>query len=279
MRAWRLLRTPPWDGARNMAVDEALLRARVAGLVPPTLRLYAWDPPTVSLGYGQAVEVVDLRVCAALGLGLVRRPTGGAALLHEGPDRELTYSVVARAEDFPGADEVLATYRVLGTALQAGLARVGVRAELVPRQRAAPGAAPAFCFARAGAYELAVGGRKLVGSAQRRQAGAFLQHGALLLDAEPARLRAVFPDVPDPAGGLTTLRALLGRPVAAEEVAAAVAAGFREVLGVALDPGPLTPAEVELAEELVRTRYGATPWTLRGALGDTPRAPAASRAG
>ena len=77
-----------------MAVDEALWRGRQAGGAPPTLRFFAWAPPTVSLGYGQPLAGdVDLAACAALGVGLVRRPTGGSAIYHDGPERELTYSV------------------------------------------------------------------------------------------------------------------------------------------------------------------------------------------
>ncbi|MGH7320254.1 MAG: lipoate--protein ligase family protein, partial [Candidatus Rokuibacteriota bacterium] len=165
-----MLVTEPLEGATNMAVDEALLRARIAGDAPPTVRFFGWVPPTLSLGYGQPLDDrIDLAASRRLGIGLVRRPTGGSAILHESPDREVTYSVVARAEDFVGADDVLETYRILGAGLVAGLARLGVRAELVPLIRAARGpASPTFCFARTGAYEIAAQGRKLVGSAQRR---------------------------------------------------------------------------------------------------------------
>ena len=98
MTGWRLLVTEAADGATNMAIDEVLWKARRAGDAPPTLRFYAWEPPTVSLGYGQAVDAeVDQEGCRALGVGLVRRPTGGSAIYHDGPERELTYSVAATA--------------------------------------------------------------------------------------------------------------------------------------------------------------------------------------
>src|SRR5262249_52777533 len=112
--AFPLLVTEPVDGASNMALDEALLLGRLSGASPPTLRLYAWAPPTISLGYGQPLDDrIDLDAAARMGIGLVRRPTGGSAILHEGPDLELTYSVVAAAGDFPGAAGLLATYRWL----------------------------------------------------------------------------------------------------------------------------------------------------------------------
>jgi len=136
---WRLLVTEPLDGATNMALDEALLRGRIRGASGPTVRFYGWHPATVSLGYAQALDdSVDRARCAALGIGLVRRPTGGSAILHEPPEREVTYSVVAREGDFPGADDVLETYRVLGHGLAAGLARLGVAAELAPLVRGRP---------------------------------------------------------------------------------------------------------------------------------------------
>src|SRR5262249_54404144 len=154
-------------------------------------------------------EAIDAGACARLGIGLVRRPTGGSAILHEGPASELTYSVVAGAGDFAGAGDVLETYRVLGAALLRGLGRLGVRADLVPRVPMRDSVSPAFCFARAASYEIAVGGRKLVGSAQRRQGGAFLQHGAILLAADPERLRAVFPRVAEPMAAITTVADVL----------------------------------------------------------------------
>lgn len=273
---WRLLVTPPLDGAANMATDEAVLRARIAGEGPPTIRFFGWTPPTVSLGYGQVLDGrVDTAACARLGIGLVRRPTGGSALLHESPTGEVTYSVVARAGDFAGADDVLETYRVIGVALVAGLARLGVAAELVPVTRAARGAAaPTFCFARSGSFEVAVDGQKLVGSAQRRQAGAFLQHGAILLDADPERLRAVFPMLREPLEGVTTLAAVLGRRVTFDAVVPALAAGLAEALGRSLAPAGLSPAEAEVARWLAAEKYGSDAWTFHGQAPASRAAPA-----
>jgi lipoate-protein ligase A len=265
-RSWRLLVDRPKDGATNMAIDEAVLRARIVSEVPPTVRFYGWDPPTVSLGYVQPLDRrIDREACARLGVGLVRRATGGSAILHESPEREVTYSVVARAEDFPGADDVLETYRMLGSGLVAGLARLAVRADLVPLHRSArSGAPPAFCFARSGAFEIAIAGRKLCGSAQRRQGSAFLQHGSLLLDADPGRLAAVFPGLRDPLGSVTTVAAVLRRGVGFDEAVDALAAGLAQALGVRLTPGELTAAEAGAADRLVAEKYGTEAWTVEG---------------
>jgi lipoyl(octanoyl) transferase len=269
---WRLLLTDALDGATNMAVDEALLRARIQAAGPPTVRFYGWRPATVSLGYAQPLdETVDRRRCAAMGIGLVRRPTGGSAILHEPPEREVTYSVVAREGDFPGAGDVLETYRVLGQGLAAGLRRIGVAAELVPlvRDRRAGAASPAFCFRRAGTYEIAVDGRKLIGSAQRRQRRAFLQHGSVLLDADPDRIRAVFPGEPEPTRAMTTLAAALGEPPGFEAVVAALTAGLEEALGAPLEPGRLSPSEAVLVDTLVADKYGTEAWTAWGRMPET----------
>ncbi|HEY7142098.1 MAG TPA: lipoate--protein ligase family protein [Methylomirabilota bacterium] len=264
---WRLLVTEPLDGPTNMAVDEALLRSRIRAAGAPTVRFYGWRPATVSLGYAQPLDdTVDRAGCERLGIGLVRRPTGGSAILHEPPEREVTYSVTAGQGDFPGAGDVLETYRVLGQGLAAGLGRLGVAADLVPLVRGRRDPSPAFCFHRAGTYEIAVGGRKLVGSAQRRQRGSFLQHGTVLLDADSARIRAVFPREPGPAAGMTTLAETLGGSPGFDAVVAALAAGLAEALGAPLAPAGLSPDEVALVEALVAGKYGTEAWTALGRL-------------
>ncbi len=259
-KTWRLLVTEPADGATNMAIDEALWRGRQAGTAPPTLRFFAWAPPTVSLGYGQPLDgAVDLSACRALGVALVRRPTGGSAIYHDGPERELTYSVAAAAEDLGGVEDLLATYRWIATALLRGLRALGAPAEIV----AVPdtdGPTPAFCFARTGRYEIEVAGRKLVGSAQRRQGTCFLQHGAVLLGVDEARLRALFPTTRSPLGTMTTLEATLGRRPDFEEVAAMLAAAFEEEHGLTLKLDGLTPEETARVEALVRDRYATDAW-------------------
>jgi lipoate-protein ligase A len=258
-RRWRLLITEPADGATNMAIDEALWRGRQAGAAP-TVRFFAWAPPTVSLGYGQPLDRhVDVDACRALGVGLVRRPTGGSAIYHDGPERELTYSVAATAADLGIAADLLETYRWIGAALLRGLCALGAPAELVP-ERPPDGPVPAFCFARTGVFEIEVGGRKLVGSAQRRQGDSFLQHGAVLLGIDEARVRALFPTTRDPLASLTTLEAVLGRRPSFDEVADALTAAFEREHGLDLRPGGLTDQETERVATLVSERYASPDW-------------------
>jgi lipoate-protein ligase A len=268
---FRLLVTEPLDGAANMALDEALLLSRLRHGSPPTLRFFGWAPPTISLGYGQRLDGrIDTGAAEAMGLGLVRRATGGSAILHEGPDLEITYSVAAATGDFDGAADLLETYRWIGEGLLAGLRALGAPVEMVPAKPSDPAAMPAFCFARTGSFELEVDGRKLVGSAQRRQGAAFLQHGAIMLGAEPGRLRRVFPGGRDPLADMTTLETVLGRRPSFDEAAGALAEGFRAAHGLAIEPGGLSEEEAALAGMLEREKYATDDWTRAGR---APRSP------
>ncbi len=263
MEVWRLLVTEPLDGASNMALDEALLLARVRRIAPPTVRFFSWSPPAVSIGYGQPLDArINGEACRRLGVDLVRRPTGGSAIYHDIREREVTYSVVAGVADFEGAGDLLLTYRWIGAALAAGLRALGAAAELVPvLKEREPSAPPAFCFARTGSHEIEAHGKKLVGSAQRRQSDAFLQHGSVLLGAEVGRLRLLFPGEGDPLAGMTTLEAEIGRRPTFEEAVAALVAGFRETWGLALVPGDVLLEERQWMERLIREKYGTESWT------------------
>jgi lipoate-protein ligase A len=257
---WRLLVTEPADGATNMAIDEVLWKGRRAGTALPTLRFFAWAPPTVSLGYGQSLEhEVDQAVCRALGVGLVRRPTGGSAIYHDGPERELTYSVAAMNDDLGVGTDLLASYRWIARALARGLQALGARVEIVERRREY-GPVPAFCFARTGTYELELDGRKIVGSAQRRHGKSFLQHGSILLGIDAARVAAIFPATADPAASVATLEQALGRVPDWDECVSALAAAFEAEHGVDLRPGGLTADEAAQVDTLARDKYATEAW-------------------
>jgi lipoate-protein ligase A len=261
---WRLLVTEPADGASNMAIDEVLWRGRRAGTSPPTLRFFAWAPPTVSLGYGQSLEEeVAQDVCRALGVGLVRRPTGGSAIYHDGPERELTYSVAATNADLGVGTDLLASYRWIARALARGLRALGASVEIVERRREY-GPVPAFCFARTGTYELQVDGRKIVGSAQRRHGASFLQHGSVLLGIDGARVAAIFPRTPDPGASVATLEQALGRRPDWETCATALGAAFEAEHGLTLHPDGLTEEEAAQAETLARDKYASEAWLAAG---------------
>jgi lipoate-protein ligase A len=226
-----LLVDDPAPGEENMRRDIALLDACARGEIPGAVRLYGFAPACLSLGRMQPLDDVDLAACARDGLDVVRRPSGGRAVLH---DQEVTYSVVCRSTDPVFGGRVLEACSRIHEAVASGLALLGVSTtpRAMPanlRRDAREGAAVADCFARPAAHELLDHrGRKLVGSAQARRAGALLQHGSVLL--EPPRAAAyLHGDAGSTAGGVG-VRELLGRQVSREELVAALAAGFRGAL-------------------------------------------------
>jgi lipoate-protein ligase A len=266
---WRLIVTPPAPGAWNMAVDEAIAAHAGRGGVPPTLRFYQWQPACVSLGRHQPLADIDLARCADLGYDVVRRPTGGRAILHTD---ELTYSV-AGPQDHPIlAGAVLDSYLRLSQGLLAGLERLGLRvAKAPPSNRASADAGP-VCFEVPSAYEIVAGGKKLVGSAQSRRQGWVLQHGTLPLVGDITRLVevVVFTSEAERAAQrtalaqrATTVNEVLGQPVAFAEAAEALAAGFSAALDIRLELGDLTTSEQDMAAALLRDRYAAQEWTAK----------------
>lgn len=221
-----------------MECDMALL-AQVAGGARPALRCYRWGSPTLSLGRFQSDDEVDHDACRRLGVSVVRRPTGGRALLH---GSDLTYAVaIPRPEGAPGS--VDAVYCTLAGALIAGLARLGVDAAIARHDRAARHGArlPAgpVCFTSMQGADLRVGDRKLCGSAQMRRGGAVLQHGSILLDrlafdetsVLAPRPGQTVPGSDDLRRATVTMREL-GAPDVPQVVAAALVDGFRETLDV-----------------------------------------------
>jgi len=262
-----------------MARDEAILRAVAADLVPPTLCLYAWEPACLSLGRGQPLADVDLPALQAAGFDLVRRPTGGKAILHVD---ELTYSVIVPQAAPHVAGGIVESYRRLSAGLVRGLERLGV-AGLVADQRVGnrrlAGACPELvagacpepvegpvCFEVPADYEITTGGRKLVGSAQMRAEGVVLQHGALPLYGDITRICPLLATHPAPArvrARATTVAEALGRPVTWDEAADALAVGFAEALNLHLNPGTLTNEERTWTEELRTNKYATDAWTGR----------------
>lgn len=267
---WRLICWGPADGPTQMAIDEAIWQGVAEGRVPPTLRLYAWEPPCLSLGRHQSAEEVNREALAAAGYGLVRRPTGGRAILHAD---ELTYAVAAPLSDPVARGDLLASCRRISQGLLAALARLGVR-DATAHERKAPALTGPICFETPGEFEIVVRGRKLIGSAQMRGRGALLQHGALPLSGDMARICPFLNPPADPTrvrARATTLAEVLGREVSWEEAARAIAEGFVHALGLGLEPGELTPWEMETAQRLRREKYAAETWTLQGGTGNPTR--------
>ena len=261
--SWRLLVDAAAGGAWNMAVDEVLLDGVAAGTTPPTLRFYEWMPPCLSLGYFQPFDVVDVDGCRALGIEVVRRPTGGRAILH---DRELTYSVALPASLLGHDGGVLPSYYRLSLALQDGLSGLGVPATLAPESVGSSGQHGPVCFDRPSAHEILLNGRKLVGSAQMRRGGGLLQHGSILIEPRIDKLTACLrlPDGTNSRSIDTGVAGLAELGVTdATQIAATLAAAFARSFGVNLVEATLGPAEKVAAKALARSKYQSAGWTER----------------
>lgn len=264
---WRLLLDGEATGAWNMAVDEVLLDGVVAGATP-TLRFYQWTPACLSLGYFQPFDVVNLDACRALGIDIVRRPTGGRAILH---DRELTYSVALPASVLGSDGGVLPSYYRLSLALQEGLRRLGVPATLAPESAPCGSLEHGpVCFDRPSAHEILLEGRKLVGSAQMRRTGALLQHGSILIEPRMAALMACLRSPDDSAGGRDAERIEDGVAGLAEvgvtepaAIAGTVAGAFADRFRVRLTEAPLRGPERAAVAALAASKYQAASWTER----------------
>jgi lipoate-protein ligase A len=237
-----------------MALDEALMaRARSTG--EWVLRVYAWSTPTLSLGRHQrASAAYDARTLADAGVAVVRRPTGGRAILH---DREVTYSVTAPAL---GAGALRESYDRINRLLVEGLRTLGADVEIA-RTRRAPGPDLTPCFELPSPGELMAGGRKLAGSAQWRENGALLQHGSILTAGDQTLVSTLLREPTAPPPAPATLSALLGREPSVSEVAAALFDAVRREDGAAAtlptDPDLLATAAA------VRRRYEDAAWTWR----------------
>jgi lipoate-protein ligase A len=251
---WRFIDAGPRPGAANMAADEAMLEALLRDEVLPTLRVYTWRPPAISLGrFQQAEGSVDLAACRRLGVEVVRRPTGGRAILHT--DQEVTFSIVI-SESRLGVRGVMDCYRAVAGGIVAGLRGLGLDARLV--ERSAPVAAPPMaqdpaCFAVKARCDLVVGSAKLVGSAQVQRHGALLQQNSLPLAMQVERWREVFRRTGDAPAAMGLWEAA-GREVPYAEVARALRQGFGSAFGVTFEEGELTEAERARAEELTPER-------------------------
>jgi lipoate-protein ligase A len=243
------------------------------------LRFYRWQPAALSIGYFQkAEEEVDFAALSRSGIGFVRRPTGGRAVLH---DQELTYSMIV-PESYPGIPKTVnEAYRVLSEGLLHGFRHLGLQANMVnlateEDKHKYAAASSAACFDSPSWYELVVEGRKIAGSAQTRQRGVILQHGSILLELDVDQLFALlqFPNervrerlkeaFSQKAVAINDImRALHKQPVYAEQVEEAFRQGIEEGMGVHLEETELTEYEQEWAERLSIDKYGSRTWNLR----------------
>jgi len=249
---WRLLKTGYADAYTNMAMDKAILEAHSEGSVPPTVRFYQWNPPAVSIGYFQSLEAeVDTLECRRRGVNYVRRVTGGGAVYH---DKELTYSIVIGEShpEIPG--NILESYSRICGALIKGLRHLGINSSYAPIN------------------DIVVNGKKISGNAQTRKNKTVLQHGTILMDVDVDTMFTLLkvPDekikgklIEDIKERVTSLKQVLGREVAFDEVADALKKGFEEEFNIKLVEDSLTREEEELTKEFKLKIFSREEWNHR----------------
>lgn len=274
--AWRLILPDPLDGPANMAIDDALLTLVGEGVSPPTLRFYEWRSPWISLGTAQLASDLDLAGLATRDWGILRRASGGTAVLHNG---QLGYALILPTDHPFWAGDLAASYRRIAEPLALGFARLGVCANAAPPSfkaafsEGAPRVAARVCFSALGPYELLdQRGRKLIGNSQvRRRAGA-LQHGTIQVSGSQSAIADVLANLSATERSeivrylsthVGSVEESAGRPVCASEIIDALARSIEEAFAVHLAASSLTDRERCLADELVKTKYGERSWTFR----------------
>ncbi len=266
---WRLYLSPPALGAWNMAVDEAILEHVTRGEAPPTLRLYSWKPPCLSLGRSQPFSDVDHATLQANRWDVVRRATGGRAILHTD---EITYSIIAPNSNPHVSGSLLESYHHLAQGLLAALKLLGANVQMNEEKLDAAAQHNPVCFETPSTYEITVNGRKLIGSAQARQKGGVLQHGSLPLTGNLARITEAlsFPDAESRQHAAekllaraSTLESALGRTVAWGAASKAFVHGFGTALNIQLERDELSLSEIKRVADLVKTKYAHPDWTER----------------
>jgi lipoate-protein ligase A len=272
---WRFIDSGNCSPAFNMALDEALLEWHSEGKIPPTIRFYGWNPPTLSIGYFQKVEKeINMDAVRKHGLGFVRRPTGGRGVLH---DQELTYSVIV-SEAHPNMPKtVTEAYRVISQGILEGFRLLGLDAYFaVPKteEEKADLKNPrsAVCFDAPSWYELVVEGRKVAGSAQTRQKGVILQHGSILLDLDEELLFSLFKYPSERVKErlrqnfkqkAVAINELTDRKVTIEEAKEAFFKGFEKGLNIVLEPYELTKEELDDVHRLAKEKYETDEWNFK----------------
>jgi len=259
MNDWRLLKLETHDAYTNMAIDEAILTARIKNLVQNTVRFYRWNPSAVSIGKFQNIEnEVHLGNCRKHGVDVVRRITGGGAVYHDA-EGEITYSIVASKEDLK-AENINAVYTKFYSGIAEALKSLGIKADFNEgNAKTCP--------------NLTVNNKKVSGSSQSHKKGIVLQHGTLLVDVN---LQKMFTTLRVPwattcmqvvniaKNRITSIQKETGRKMAIGEVEQALIQGFQKALNIRLLEGRLTTYERELAEKLYKQKYTTNNWNFHG---------------
>jgi len=248
MTVWRLLKLEVNDAFTNMVIDEAIVTARIKDLVPNTLRFYQWKPSAVSVGRFQDVsKEIQIENCRQQGVDIVRRITGGGTVYHDSQG-EVTYSVIAKEEDF-GTTDVFQAYNTICNGLIEAAKILGVKADFNPGDTK-------------NCPNITIQGKKISGSAQFHKGGVLLQHGTFLLEVDLEKMFTFLLRVAREK--LTSIKNELEKSVSTEEAYQALVKGFEKALNVQLREEALTTYEQKLAQKLRMDKFLTEEWNLRG---------------
>ncbi|MCP8617366.1 lipoate--protein ligase family protein [Salirhabdus salicampi] len=267
---WYFLDTEYNSPEFNMALDEALLRWHSEGDIPPVLRFYCWSPAALSVGYFQKIDgKIDVNAVKEHGFQLVRRLTGGRAVLH---DDELTYSVIVSEKHEKMPNSVTEAYRVISQGILRGFQNLHLDAEFSIPEGKLTQTGSAVCFDQPSWYELVVAGRKAAGSAQTRQKGVILQHGSIPLEVDEDKLFDLFV-YPNERVKSKAKQAFGNKAVAINDISPvkrnmndlrlAFKRGFEEGLNINFVPFELSSEQLKEVHKLMEEKYGNDDWTFK----------------
>lgn len=263
MSNWRFLNTGTKDGYHNMAIDEVLATISVPHDKRSIFRVYRWHPYTISLGYNQDPNDIDLEKCSRDKIDVVRRPTGGRAVLHA---EEITYSIIIPKESELYSADTLTTYNQISRGILTGLHMIGVKADLIERLIEENEKSSAYkdkipCFSKSAKFEIAFQGKKLVGSAQRRYENSILQHGSILVGTFHLRLADYIKALKGPriekfqqalAEKTISISQILPTKINYDKIIWAIKTGFQQCFDIYFFEGQLTPQENAEVQKLAR---------------------------
>ncbi|MCA0983988.1 lipoate--protein ligase family protein [Halobacillus yeomjeoni] len=267
MEKWYFVDSGHRTPAINMALDEALMKWHRQGDIPPVLRFYGWEPAGLSVGYFQKVKgKIDLDGVERHGYELVRRQTGGRAVLH---DKELTYSVIVSEEHEAMPASVKEAYLVISKGLLEGFRELGVQAEFAVPEGSLDVTGSAVCFEEPSWYELIVEGKKAAGSAQTRKKGIILQHGSIPIDVDDVKLFDMFiykneriKERARKAFGnkAVAINQIKDEPVTFDDTKKAFKKGFENGLDIHLEPFELSDEQWQEVEKIANEKYSTDEW-------------------
>jgi lipoate-protein ligase A len=268
--SWRLVITEPSSGAWNMALDEALLESVSNYHVLPTLRLFYWNPPCLSLGHAQTYKSLDLDSIKSRGWDLVRRPTGGKAILHTD---EITYSVIAPIDEPRVKGSILESYQSISNVLIHALKFLGIQANADSiYSNDQPSSHQPVCFETPSNYEITVEGKKILGSAQMRKHQSVLQHGSLPISGDLTRINKAFSWESVSSrieanqrllSHATTLEQILGKVVLCAVIQKVLISSFEKCWNISFRLQNPSDQEIARARILIEEKYGNSNWTFR----------------